>query len=89
MLSYLKQVWENRQAILEGIYNYIFAQGRLRAIAKKRRKICKVCPYSSGNTKSSYKLPFEHCTLCGCSLLIKPYTMSTECPKRFWFSRKL
>lgn len=89
IISYLKQVWENKSIIFEGIRNLLFAKGKIRIIAKKRRKVCSVCPYSSQNTKSSYKLPFKHCTICGCSLAIKPFAMEAECPKKFWFSRKL
>lgn len=89
MMQYLKQIWDNKKAILEGLKNLFFAEGKVRVIAEKRRRVCEVCPYSSKNTKSSYKLPFTHCTVCGCSLLIKPYSMESECPKKFWFSRKL
>jgi hypothetical protein len=89
MIQYLKQVWANKEAILEGLKNLLFAKGKVRVVAEKRRKICRVCPYASNNSKSPYKLPFKHCTECGCSLLIKPYSMESECPKKFWFSRKL
>lgn len=89
MLSYLKQVWDNRQAIWEGLINYLFSKGKVREIAQKRLKVCNACHYNSNKARSSYKVPFKHCTVCGCSLLIKPYSMESECPKKFWFSRKI
>lgn len=90
MKDYIKQIWQNRGIILEGIKNRLFARGKVKRIAEKRLAVCNVCQYNSSNSaKSSYKVPFKHCTLCGCSLNIKPYAMESECPKKFWYSRKL
>lgn len=89
MLDYLKRVWNNKQAIKEGIFNLLFAKNPIRFYAKRRRKICDACHYNSSKAKSSFNLPYKHCTLCGCSLLIKPYSMESECPKKFWLSRKI
>lgn len=91
--QYLKQIWDNKWIILEGLKNLLFSTGKIGYIASKRRTICKVCPFNSKNAKKykGYKsnIPFNHCTECGCSLLIKPYAMGAECPKKFWFSRTL
>lgn len=89
LVQYLKNVYTNRLAILEGIYNVLFAKRHIKVIAKKRQAICAVCPYNSANSKEKSNIPYTHCTICGCSLKIKPYVMEAECPKKFWLSRKI
>ena len=92
-IDYLKSIWKNKLTILVGLKNLLFTSGKVGIMAKKRIAICNVCPSNSKNAKKykSYKsnIPFNHCIECGCSLLIKPFAESAECPKKLWFSRKL
>lgn len=91
--DFLISIWQNRSAIIQGMRNFLFAKGKVREIAAKRREFCKICPFASHNAKrlAAYKscIPFRHCTLCGCSLLIKPYSLESECPKKIWQAEKI
>jgi len=96
LISYLKQIWVNRRLIWEGLVTWLKLSGIKEVIAIERINICNGCVYNSKNFKVNpqsegelYPVPFKHCTLCGCSLMIKPYAMEAECPKKFWLSRKI
>ena len=82
----LKRVWENRKNILQGIINALFASKDIKLMAKARRVICDECPYSSKNTQDrpDGNLPYEHCTKCGCMLLLKTHSQDSECPVGKW-----
>lgn len=83
----LKNVWKNRQAILEGITNSIFPSREVEEIAAARLSICKACSYHSSNAKSrGYKTSRidDHCTHCSCPLLTKTRALSKGCPINKW-----
>lgn len=92
-ISYLKKIWQNRFAIINGVKNKLFASKELKQIASQRTITCLNCPWNSANTRRAgqpeevinrYDLPFNHCVECGCSIAFKPYSEDAECPKGFW-----
>ncbi len=85
-IELIKRIWINRSSIFEGIYNRLFSSKKVKELAKKRLEVCKFCSFNSDNTtnRPEGKLPYKHCTECGCSLHIKPYAETTECPNGFW-----
>lgn len=84
--SLLYNIWKNRTNILKGLLNRIYVKSNIKILAEERLSICESCPFSSENaTKRPYgKLPYTHCTACGCSLNVKPYAPQAECPKGKW-----
>lgn len=83
----LKDIWENRGAILEGIRNKVFPREEVEIIASKRLNICRACEYDSINARSrGYKSSRidEHCIQCGCPLSTKVRALSKGCPLDKW-----
>ena len=84
MLPNIKQIWENKHLIATGLVNRFFSPREIKELANKRLAICNVCPDNSKNTVSGYNVPYRHCTLCGCSLALKPYAKQSKCPVNKW-----
>lgn len=84
--SLLYNIWNNRVSILKGLLNKIYAKPNVKLLAQERLDICEGCSFNSKNTTNRPygKLPYIHCTACGCSLNVKPYAPQAECPKGKW-----
>ena len=90
-MTLLENIWENKYQILKGIYNRLFKRGKTKAEANRRLAICAKCPFNSENTdkRPFGELPYSHCIECGCSLLVKPYSLESECPRGYWEGNNL
>ena len=63
----------------------IEALKKIKDLAKFRLSRCYTCPFNSNNAlESPYSVPFKHCTKCGCSLALKPYSIDSKCPIKMW-----
>lgn len=81
----LLKIWKNREKILEGLKNKIFTTDDIRDVAHARREICSKCPYIDlAGDKCAVPLTQPCCGLCGCSLGLKLYSMSSECDDKRW-----
>jgi hypothetical protein len=86
--SNLLKIWKNRGKILEGIKNNIFKKEHVVQIAEERRIICEACEYHDveGSKCASNLAPKPCCGHCGCSIKLKTFSMSSECPVGKWKS---
>jgi len=82
MKNSLKQIWNNRNQILEGITNAVLRDEYVESVSRVRMKMCKVCP--SKGTKCAVPGTAPCCDECGCSLAFKTRSLSTECPLGKW-----
>lgn len=78
----IKQIWDNKAKILEGITNSLQQDEYKEQIAKERLDICHSCVHHSTDTCAT--LVAECCGVCGCSLKFKTRAMSDKCPKDKW-----
>lgn len=77
MKSKLNQLWNNREAIIEGIANTVFKSEHIEQIAAERMAICKACPHIGNNCIAPGTHPC--CDKCGCSLAFKTRALSASC----------
>ena len=82
MKNILNLIWQNRSQIYEGIKNSIIRDETVEEIARLRYDICDECP--SKGTKCAIKATAPCCNECGCSLLFKKKSLSSECPLGKW-----
>ena len=82
MKKSLKEIWNNRNQILEGITNAIIRDEYVEAVSRVRMNVCEVCP--SKGTKCAVPGTAPCCDECGCSLTFKTRSLSTECPLNKW-----
>ena len=76
----LIKIWNNRNAILEGIKNSVFKDEHVEQVAADRMSICAECP--DLDTKGANCLvPGTQpcCSQCGCSLELKLRSLSSDC----------
>lgn len=83
-MSILK-IWENKGKILEGLKNKIFKTKDIREVADFRLRICGKCPHFDKTGKDCL-IPGTQpcCGICGCSMGIKAYSMSSACDDGRW-----
>lgn len=81
-MSTLKEIWKNRNKILEGITNTILKDKFVEEVANERMKICNECT-SNGN-ECAIPGTAPCCNECGCSLSFKTRSLSSECPLNKW-----
>jgi len=81
----LKQIfegWKNHLAPAEYLKESILT------VSNERLAICRECPFNSINAKAAgtYKSfrTDEHCTDCGCPLITKTKSLSSNCPQHKW-----
>jgi hypothetical protein len=55
---------------------------KIMEVSEERLAICRSCPFHSSNFNSIR--PDEHCTDCGCSLILKTKCLSCACPQSKW-----
>lgn len=81
MLKKIKIIWKNRKEIFQGIKNNWFKKIEIEEIAFKRLEICLKCP-SIDNTGAYCLVPGTNpcCSICGCKLMLKTRSLSSECP---------
>ena len=84
--TYLK-VFKNADLILEGIKNNIFKKEHVEAVATDRFQICINCSlFDAKGTDCLAPGTQPCCSDCGCSLAFKVRSLSSECPKGYWFA---
>ena len=84
--TYLK-VFKNADLILEGIKNNIFKKEHVEAVATHRFQICINCSlFDAKGTDCLAPGTQPCCSDCGCSLAFKVRSLSSECPKGYWFA---
>jgi hypothetical protein len=77
----LKEIWNHRMQILEGVKNTIFKKDHIEFIATERMKICQACPLIDlKGDKCLVPGTAPCCGECGCKLAFKTRSMSSECP---------
>jgi hypothetical protein len=75
------------KGILEGAANVLVVKQEVEKAAAERKAICDGCEFNSTNAKKngySNWRPDEHCTQCGCNLIMKTRCMSCSCPMKYW-----
>lgn len=84
--SNLLKIWKNRGKILEGIKNNIFKKEHIVQIADERKVLCEACEHYDveGSKCASHLAPKPCCGHCGCSIKLKTFSMSSECPVGKW-----
>ena len=83
-MSILK-LWENKGKILEGIKNRVFTTKDIREVADFRMRICKKCPHFDTEGSKCYVPGTKPCCgLCGCSMGLKAYSLSSKCDDSRW-----
>tara|TARA_R110002126_G_scaffold52788_1_gene143183 strand:+ start:527 stop:844 length:318 start_codon:yes stop_codon:yes gene_type:complete len=84
--TYLK-VFKNADLILEGIKNNIFKKEHVEAVATDRFQICINCSLFDAKGIDCLASGTQPCCSdCGCSLAFKVRSLSSECPKGYWFA---
>lgn len=91
LVSYKLSVWKkflkHRKEILNGIKNNIIPTKSVKFIAKYRMNICKQCEHYSKNENDCIVKGTEPCCkICGCSLDLKTYSLSSFCPVNKWLN---
>lgn len=81
----IKEIWQNRKLIFEGIWNTIFRKRYVEKIAKERLAICYDCE-GLDEEGSECAVPGTQpcCIACGCSLALKTRSLSSSCPFNHW-----
>lgn len=77
----LREIWNNRKKIFEGVANNMFKSEHVEAIAKERMAICQACPLIDlKGDKCMISGTAPCCGICGCKLAYKTRSLSSECP---------
>lgn len=80
MLKSIKQIWNNRKQILEGMRNKWIRIPEIEEIAYDRMSICQHCPLLDiEGTNCMVPGTAPCCSACGCSLAFKTRSLSSEC----------
>jgi len=77
-MNILKQIWEERHKIMEGVKNSIIRDEFVEDIAALRNSICDDCELKG--KKCAVKGTAPCCNECGCSLAFKTRSLSSSCP---------
>jgi hypothetical protein len=82
-----KEIWKNRNQIMEGIKNSVIRNEFVEFVFNQRFDICKVCD-DLDTVGKSCAVAGTHpcCKECGCSLGYKLRALSSSCPKNKWES---
>lgn len=81
MAKSLREVWNSRKQIFEGIKNSIFTKDTVEKIAEERLAICTGCEHIDHHGDRCYvKGTTPCCGVCGCHLPWKVRALSEECP---------
>lgn len=81
----LVQVFQKRNKILEGIYNYYFPRAYIESIARKRLTICQSCDhYDTRGTGCAIPGTHPCCDMCGCSHKFLLRSLSSSCEDGRW-----
>jgi hypothetical protein len=77
----LRDIWDNKEKITEGIKNTLLKDKFVEEVHEERMAICNSC-----TDKSTKCIPgvSECCGLCGCSLAFKTRSLSSRCPANKW-----
>jgi len=77
----IREIWNHRKQILEGVGNSLFKKEYVEKIAKERLDTCAKCPLVD-NEGSKCMVPGTQpcCSVCGCKLAFKTRSLSSECP---------
>lgn len=81
----LKQIFNNRKQILEGIKNNLFKKEHIEEIAFQRLQICIECKHYDIKGEGCLVIGTAPCCNkntggCGCSLALKTRSLSSSCP---------
>lgn len=86
-MALILEIWKHKGQILEGILNNLFTSEDVKSVAIKRFNKCLECSHLDKKGKDC-AIPGTKpcCKLCGCSLRIKTFSMSAECPapEKYW-----
>lgn len=77
----MKELWNNRNAIVEGIKNTIVENKAIELLAAERQSICDKCPSKSTDCAPLIEVC---CSECGCSLKFKTRSPGSNCPLGKW-----
>lgn len=81
MFKNLKEVWNHRKQILEGITNSLIKKEEIEKIASERMKICNGCSrFDPEGPRCMIPGTQPCCSECGCKLSLKTRSLSSECP---------
>ena len=79
-MSIITKIWKEKKIILNAFRNKYLKRNKNNILIQERISICERCPHSSLNKKKKnynpgkyQNLPYDHCTICGCSLWLKVY----------------
>jgi hypothetical protein len=81
-MNLLKQIWQERHKIMEGIKNSIIRDEFVEDIASLRYEHCLDCPSKGEECAVPGTAPC--CNECGCSLGFKTRSLSSSCPLGKW-----
>ena len=89
MKKVLKQIWNNKKQIIEGITNSVFTKQTIEDVAQTRLSICRECEcYDIQGMGCAVSGTQPCCNQllggCGCSLYFKVRSLSSDCPKLKW-----
>lgn len=84
IIKLIENAWKHKVEIFQGLKNRLYSKNKV--LAETRLNICSGCPFNSMNTSKRPfgKLPYAHCTECGCSLFVKTYSEDSKCPIGKW-----
>ena len=80
-MNKIKNIWDNKQLIIEGIKNKLFTKQHIEDVYKERLEICRGCSYLDIQGDDC-TVPGTNpcCGKCGCSLSFKLRSLASSCP---------
>lgn len=79
-MNKLKEIWNHRKQILEGVGNALFKKAEIEKVAVDRMSICMTCPLiDEKGDKCMVPGTAPCCSACGCKLAFKTRSLSSEC----------
>lgn len=101
-MTRLKEVWQNKQKILQGISNYLLekiGQGKASKMAKNRILICQSnkCGFYDkfGESSKVFIKGKPACGVCGCNIKLLTHSQDSKCSlweigqEPLWLEEKL
>tara|TARA_R100000951_G_scaffold73043_3_gene61483 strand:+ start:2073 stop:2411 length:339 start_codon:yes stop_codon:yes gene_type:complete len=80
-------IFKNADKIADGIKNNIFKKEHVEAVATDRFQVCIKCSlFDSKGDDCLAPGTQPCCSDCGCSLAFKVRSLSSECPKGYWYA---
>lgn len=81
----------NWSKILEGVRNHVLPPAKIKELiestSKERLAICQACPFNSNNARNKEDKTItmqSSCVLCGCFLILKSKSLSSNCGIEKW-----